>query len=60
VAYAVRLGISDGVATELIVSPGSPDAAVLKEGADVIVAVLNAGAPSTPARAGGMAPRPPF
>jgi HlyD family secretion protein len=59
VAYGVRLGISDGVATELIVPPGSPQAAVLKEGAEVIVAVVNAGAPAAPAR-GGMGPRPPF
>jgi hypothetical protein len=47
------------VATELIVPPGSPQAAVLKEGTEVIVAVINAGAPATPAR-GGMGPRPPF
>lgn len=39
-AYAVRLGISDGVMTELIVPPNSPDAAVLVEGATVITAVV--------------------
>jgi HlyD family secretion protein len=50
-AYNVRLGISDGVTTELIVAPNSPDAAVLVEGATVIVAVV------TPQPAGG-APRP--
>ena len=50
-AYAVRLGISDGVMTELIVPPNSPDAAVLVEGATVITAVVTpaAAAPrSTP------------
>lgn len=39
VAHGVRLGISDGISTELIVAPGSADAAVLKEGAQVIVGV---------------------
>jgi len=51
-AYNVRLGISDGVTTELIVPPNSPDAAVLVEGATVITAVIQ---PAT----GGPAPRPP-
>lgn len=50
-AYAVRLGISDGVMTELIVGPNSPEAAVLVEGATVITAVV------TPA-GGTAAPRP--
>jgi HlyD family secretion protein len=48
----VRLGITDGVATELIVPPGSPDADTLQEGATVITGVLGANA------AGGAAPRP--
>ena len=39
VAYGVRLGISDGLSTELIVAPGAPAADVLKEGARVIVGV---------------------
>ena len=39
VAYGVRLGISDGISTELIVAPGAPAADVLKEGARVIVGV---------------------
>lgn len=39
VAYGVRLGISDGISTELIVAPGAPEAGVLKEGARVIVGV---------------------
>ena len=33
-AFNVRLGITDGTSTELIVAPSSPDAAELKEGAD--------------------------
>jgi HlyD family secretion protein len=56
-AYNVRLGISDGVMTELLVAPDSPDAAALKEGASVITAVVNANAAApTPARM----PRTPF
>ncbi|MDH5541311.1 MAG: efflux RND transporter periplasmic adaptor subunit [Rhizobacter sp.] len=55
-AYAVRLGISDGVATELIVPPGSPGADVLVEGATVITGVLS-GAPAAQRPAG---PRLPF
>lgn len=39
VAYGVRLGIGDGISTELIVAPNSPEAGVLKEGARVIVGV---------------------
>lgn len=54
VAYNVRLGITDGTSTELLVAPGSPDAAQLKEGAAVITGTLSAGA----AGAGGAAPRP--
>jgi HlyD family secretion protein len=50
-AYSVRLGISDGVMTELIVAPNAPEAAVLVEGAAVITAVV------TPATGTG-APRP--
>ncbi len=46
VAYSVRLGIGDGISTELIVAPGSPEAGVLKEGAPVIVGVNAAGADS--------------
>ncbi|MEO8123677.1 MAG: HlyD family secretion protein [Burkholderiales bacterium] len=46
VAYSVRLGIGDGISTELIVPPGSPEAGVLKEGVPVIVGVNAAGADS--------------
>ncbi len=44
-AHDVRLGISDGVMTELIVTPGSPAAGVLVEGAEVITAVITAPSP---------------
>lgn len=55
-AYNVRLGISDGVMTELMVAPGSPDAAVLVEGAAVVTAVISAATP--PAGAARPGPRP--
>ncbi len=51
-AYNVRLGISDGVMTELLVAPNSADAGVLVEGASVIIAVVQ------PAGSPGAAPRP--
>lgn len=58
VAYDVRLGISDGVATELVVAPAGPAAETLKEGASVITGTgAPAGAPGTPPRTG---PRPMF
>lgn len=53
-ALNVRLGITDGTQTELIVAPGSPEAADLQEGATVITGVL--GGASTAPRTGG-APR---
>ena len=53
-ALNVRLGITDGAQTELIVAPGSPEAADLREGATVITGVL--GGASTAPRSGG-APR---
>ena len=61
-AYNVRLGITDGSSTELIVSPNSPDAAELVEGASVIIGTVNTGATaggaSKPAASTG--PRMPF
>lgn len=48
-AYNVRLGISDGTNTELIVSPNSPDAGELKEGANVVTGVSSSAAPPRPA-----------
>lgn len=53
-ALNVRLGITDGTQTELVVAPGSPEAAELQEGATVITGVL--GGSSTVPRSGG-APR---
>ena len=60
-AINVRLGISDGSNTELLIAPNGPNAADLKEGALVIVGVQGPGA----AGAGGAArapsgPRLPF
>lgn len=57
-AYNVRLGISDGSMTELMVSPNSPDAAELKEGALVIIGT-SGGAPAAGA-ARPTGPRLPF
>jgi HlyD family secretion protein len=55
-AYNVRLGISDGTSTELIVLPNSPDAAELVEGAMVIIGTVNTG--STAGGSGGGSQRP--
>jgi HlyD family secretion protein len=52
-AFSVRLGISDGSSTELIVPANSPDAAELKEGASVITGTATPGVPATPARPSG-------
>ncbi len=54
-ALNVRLGITDGSQTELIVGPNSPDAAELREGASVITGVTGGASASAP-RPGG-APR---
>ncbi len=58
VAYNVRLGITDGTSTELIVSPNSPNADKLVEGATVITGMNAAGASSSAKPATG--PRLPF
>jgi HlyD family secretion protein len=57
-AFNVRLGITDGTSTELIVGPNSPEAAELKEGAVVITGVSTPNAPAAGARPTG--PRMPF
>ena len=49
-AYSVRLGISDGSSTELIVPPGSAQALELIEGASVIIGTV---APTTAPAARG-------
>ncbi len=42
-AFNVRLGISDGSSTELLVTPDNPAAAPLREGATVIIGVVASG-----------------
>jgi HlyD family secretion protein len=44
VAYNVRLGVSDGTSTELLVGANSPNTDVLKEGATVIIGTSSTGA----------------
>lgn len=59
VAHDVRLGISDGTATELVVVSGGPGSDVLTEGARVITAVTGTAASGAP-RAMVPGPRLPF
>ena len=64
-AFFVRLGVTDGLATELLIGPGTarqPEADLIKEGADVVISASKpAGAPAGAARIGpGSAPRAPF
>jgi HlyD family secretion protein len=56
-ALNVRLGVSDGSMTELLLGPNAP--AELKEGTEVIVGTKSAVA-SGPPKPGGAGPRPPF
>lgn len=59
VAYNVRLGVSDGASTELMVSANSPNADKLIEGATVITGIVaTGGTSSNPPKSG--APRLPF
>ena len=59
-AFNVRLGITDGSSTELLVAANAPNAAELKEGALVIVGIVpGTGAGSAPSRAPA-GPRLPF
>ncbi|MBU3739967.1 MAG: hypothetical protein FGM55_13565 [Rhodoferax sp.] len=57
-AYTVRLGISDGSSTELLVNPNAPEAALLKEGATVITGLVSPAGASAPSGPSG--PRLPF
>ncbi|MBA4255493.1 MAG: hypothetical protein C0445_06420 [Polaromonas sp.] len=57
VAYDVRLGLSDGTSTELLLPPNSPLAEVLQPGATVITGQPSAAGAPKPA---GGAPRMPF
>jgi len=64
-AFFVRLGVSDGLSTELLIGAGTarqPDADLIKEGAEVVISASKpAGAPTGAARPGpGAAPRGPF
>lgn len=52
-AFNVRLGITDGTSTELIVAPNAAGADELKEGATVIIGTV------TPAAGAAGTPRPP-
>lgn len=52
VALNVRLGITDGASTELVVGSNAPEAAMLKEGAAVIIGAI------TPGSGGAQPPRP--
>ncbi len=58
VAYNVRLGITDGTSTELVVMPNSPNADKLIEGATVITGIVSGAVSSAPKAPTG--PRLPF
>jgi HlyD family secretion protein len=60
-AYNVRLGITDGTSTELMVGPNSPNAELFKEGALVIIATGTTGTAAGMAAgtAGGQRPSGP-
>ena len=59
-AFNVRLGITDGSSTELIVAAGGPAAGELKEGAVVITGIQPAGTPAAGATRPSTGPRLPF
>ena len=59
-AFNVRLGITDGSSTELIVAAGGPAAAELKEGAVVITGIQPAGTPAAGTTRPPTGPRLPF
>ena len=59
-AYNVRLGISDGTATELLVTPNSPNADVFKEGAAVVIGTSGGTAASAQKTSGPTGPRMAF
>lgn len=58
-AFSVRLGVSDGAATELLLRPDSPAAVALKEGSSVIIGTPPASANGGSAKPAA-GPRPPF
>ena len=59
-ALNVRLGITDGTSTELMVSPGSPNAALLGEGATIVTGLQTSTAGVKPAAARAPTPRMAF
>ena len=59
-ALNVRLGITDGASTELLVSPGSPNAALLVEGATIVIGLQTSAAGVKPAAARAPTPRMAF
>ena len=60
VAYSVRLGISDGTTTELLVAPNSPTTDVFKEGATIVIGTSGGTAASTQKTSGPTGPRMAF
>ncbi|MEY4345352.1 MAG: hypothetical protein RL032_1184 [Pseudomonadota bacterium] len=59
-ALNVRLGITDGTSTELLVSPGSPNAALLTEGATIVTGLQTSAAGVKPSAARAPTPRMAF
>ena len=60
VAYNVRLGISDGTSTELLMAPNSPNAEVFKEGATVVIGTSGGSASLAQKPSGPTGPRMAF
>jgi HlyD family secretion protein len=60
VAYNVRLGITDGSSTELLIAPNAPEAALLKEGAVVVTGTLTPTSGSSTPSPSPAGPRMPF
>ena len=52
-AYNVRLGITDGTSTELLVAPNSPNADVFKEGATIVIGTSGGAGAAKPAGPSG-------
>lgn len=59
-AYNVRLGITDGTNTELLISPNAPNADALKEGATVIIGTSSPTASGNAQQRAPSGPRMPF
>ena len=59
-AFNVRLGISDGTSTELLMGPNNPDAVALVEGAMVVTGTSGGGASGGTGARPASGPRLPF